>query len=239
MVDHKKPVRLQDLSAAVGQPPQTVLRFLNTLRDRRYVNQDEATLHYYLTMKFFSLGNGVNAQQSIRDVAHPYLVKIAQYYGESACLAIEERSRVIYIDVEYDSDAFLNVTQRIGKEAPLYCTGVGKLFLLNRTKEEVIHYMENTEIKAFTKNTITTASGILSELERIQERGYAVDDEECEIGACCLAAPIRDSTGEVIACISVAGPLTRLNKEKMDFIVPTILEITQKISKEFGYSSVN
>ena len=229
---HQKPVRLHEISAAVGQPPQTVLRYLNTLQDQRYVNKAADTMQYYLTMKLCQLGNQVNSQNSIRAIVRPYLAEIVQHSGESACLAVEEQNEVVYIDVEYDPDTILKVTTRIGKAAPLYCTGVGKLLLLNRSEPQLLSYIQNTDLHAFTPNTITTPQALLQEINHIRKNGYAIDKEECELGVCCLAVPILTHNNEILACISISGPISRLNQKKMSALTPFLLNISKKISLE-------
>lgn len=128
----------------------------------------------------------------------------------------------------------LRIMQYIGKRAPMYCTGIGKR-LLNRTEDEVRAMMGQAEMKRYTSNTITTAEPLLKELARIRSRGWATDDEECEMGARCVAAGIYDYTGRIIGGISVSGPTTRLTTDWIPKIAALVVEAGREISGRMGW----
>ena len=229
------PVRLQNLAENLGLHPATTLRFLHTLIKHDYVYQDSETLKYGLTMKLSNLSGHISANYSLKNVISPYLRKLAQKTSESVCLALEEDNHVIYIDVENSPDQVLKAYQRIGKVAPLYCTGVGKLFLADFESERLEHFLSGAPFRAYTPSTITTREGLLGEILRIREDGVSYDNEECEVGAICIAAPIRDYTGRVVAAISITGPMFRINEGFIRENRGILLEAAQKISTQLGY----
>lgn len=235
MAESKESLRLQDIARRVDMPASTTLRFLNTLMKSGYARQDPVSLRYSLTLKFMHIGSLVSSQISIRDVAHPYLTELAQKCNESVCLAIEQDMEIVYIDVIDGPDGMLKITQRIGKLAPIHSTGIGKLILLNYDLNQLEHIIEVKGLKALTPNTITSKEELLSELERIREKGYALDDEECELGARCLSAGIKDYTGKYVAGISVSGPTTRMTMEYIDQIKDVVVDTANKISEELSY----
>mgnify|MGYP000855191965 CR=1 FL=1 len=235
MAKEKAPMRLLDISEKLSLPASTILRFLNTLMAYNYVNQDPETLQYSLSVKFCQIGHLIYSQFSIREVARPYLLELAHKCQESTCLAIEDDMSVVYIDVVEGPDSILRTTQRIGKVAPLHCTGVGKLLLLNYSLEKLDKLITDKGLPAFTDKTITTKEALLSELEKIRLQDYALDNEECEIGARCIAAPIKDYTEKTIACISVSGPVSRLTQEKMEESKVIIKQIAKRLSQKLGY----
>lgn len=235
MAKASKPMRLQDIAASVDQPASTAIRFLNTLVQRGYVNQNPETNKYSLSIKFCQLGNLVSAQISIRDTIRPYLEELSLYCKESACLTIERNMQVVYIDVVEGPDSMLKALQRIGHVAPLHCTGVGKLFLLNYTVPQIDTFIKDKGLDYYTDHTITTKKDLLEELSLIKNTIYSMDNEECELGAKCVAAPIRDYTGEVIACISVTGPISRMTPDKIDLIREKILASAYELSSILGY----
>jgi len=143
----------------------------------------------------------------------------------------------MYIDAVDGPDNMLKTLQRIGKRAPLHCTGVGKLMLLNYDHAKLDTLIEKYGLISMTPNTITNKDDLLAELRKVSENDFALDDEECELGARCLAAPIRDYTGNVIAAISVSGPTNRMTMKKIDEFKTYILEIACNISKALGYKS--
>lgn len=236
MAESKGPLRLQDIAAGVGYPASTVIRFLNTLMKYGYVNQDKDTLKYSLSFKFCKIANQISSQLSIRDIIKPYLLELSNKCEESACLAIEENMMALYIDSVEGPDSILKTTQRIGKSAPLHSTGVGKILLLNYSNEELDTLIAQKGLLQLTKHTITTKEALLAELDKTRKRGYAIDDEECEIGARCIAAPVKDYTGKIIASISVSGPVSRMTMHKIDYIAKTIMSYSDKISRELGYT---
>jgi len=237
MAQSKESLRLQDIAQRVDMPASTALRFLNTLMQCGYARQDAVNLRYSLTLKFMHIGSLVSSQISIRDVARPYLANLAQKCNESVCLAIEQDMEIVYIDVIDGPDGMLKITQRIGKLAPIHSTGIGKLMLLNYDLKQLDHIIEKKGLKALTPNTITSKDELLQELDKIKQRGYALDDEECELGARCLSAGIKDYTGKYVAGISVSGPTTRMTMEYIEQIKDIVIETADKVSRELSYRS--
>jgi DNA-binding IclR family transcriptional regulator len=234
MAGHSGPMRLQEVANAVSQPPSTTLRFLNTLMDYGYAGQDPANLHYFLTMKFCRIGTLISRQIKMREVVRPFLDVLTRKFGESTCLAISQDDYVVYIDVVDGPDHILQTLQRIGKIAPLHSTGVGKCLLLDYTEGQ-LSKLAGKGLSGLTKNTITTESALLAELSKVRRQGYGEDNEECEIGVRCVAAPIRDYSGKVIAAISTSGPTHRLNTEKLKLVRVELPATAAGISKRLGY----
>ncbi len=232
LAENRRPMRLQDISSSLNLPASTVLRFLKNLLEIGYVIQSSDTLKYSLSLKFCRIGEAVKSQISIRDTARPYLIELSELCGEASCLAIEENMEVVYVDVVEGPDKMVQTLQRIGKRAPMYCTGVGKLLLLNHDADK---YLSNTALRALTQHTLIETEAIKQELLSCSQQDMAMDDEECEIGARCIAAPIRDFTGRIVAAISVSGPTSRMTKEKIQVIKDTLRVISKKISNALGY----
>lgn len=229
------PMRLQDISEKLNIPGSTAMRFLKTLVQQNYVSQSPETLRYALTLKVCHIGDLAGAQFNIRDVARPALRELSARFGESSCLAIEENLSAVYLDVAEGADSILKVTQRIGKIAPLHCSGVGKSLLLSFSAENLDRLIAERGLPRLTDHTITTKEALLEELARIRQAGVSLDLEECELGASCIAAPIRDYTGRVAASISVTGPTSRMTREKMALIEPVLLEKAAQISAQLAY----
>jgi IclR family KDG regulon transcriptional repressor len=128
------------------------------------------------------------------------------------------------------------VTQRIGKRAPLYCTGIGKLLLTNYSEQELEDYYRDTKIVGYTEKTITTLQELKAELDKIREQGFAIDDGECDIGASCVAAPVRDYRGVVVAGLSITAPSLRLTPERINSVIPVIRGFADELSRALAYS---
>ncbi len=230
------PMRLQDIAGKVSQPPSTTLRFLNTLMDYGYAGQNDDTLQYFLTMKFSRIGDLVSRQVKIRDVVRPFLEELSKKFEESAVLAVEQSMNVVYIDVVDGPDHLLQTLQRIGKIAPLHCTGVGKCLMLDFDDKKIGELVKTRGLPALTKNTIKTKDALSVELSKAKQQGYAEDSEECEIGVRCVAAPLRDYSGKVVAAISISCPISRLPQEKLSFVRKELSAVSKEISKRLGYN---
>ena len=125
----------------------------------------------------------------------------------------------------------------IGRRAPAYCTGVGKVLLAYLPESELTAFLQTIKLERFTKNTITDPDLLKREIQLIRERGYSVDNEESTPGIRCVAAPILDASQHVIASISISGPSVRITDEKIPELADMVIETSQEISKALGYFS--
>lgn len=230
LADSSVPLKVKELSAMLEMPGSTVLRFLHSLIEEGYAMQEKESNRYYLTMKIPQIGERVNSHFNLREVIHPYLVELMKNCGESTCLAIEVDRKTTYIDAVEGPQRILQTLQRIGKRAPLHSTGVGKNLLLNYSEEQIDDLIRDIKLEKLTEHTITTKEDLLQELQKVRELGFALDNEECEVGVKCVAAPIWDYRKQVVASISVSGPALRLQAEKFEFIKNQIIKTAQVIS---------
>lgn len=229
------PMRLQDIALRTDLPASTALRMVNTLLVYGYINQDPDTLRYSLSLKFAQIGSVVASQFSLRQLAHPYLVELSHRCQESCCLAVEENMELVYTDVVDGPHSMLRIMQMVGKRAPLHATGIGKLLLLNYSPEQLDEFIRVRGLPAITPNTACTKTALLKQLEQIRAQGYALDAEEYELGARCVAAPIYDYTGLVVAGVCISGPASRLPESHIEEIIPAVKETAVKISHLLAY----
>jgi DNA-binding IclR family transcriptional regulator len=128
----------------------------------------------------------------------------------------------------------VRMSQGLGSRAPAHCTSVGKA-LLAFQPPEVLQQVIDNGLKQFTEHTITDPEALRAELATIRQKGYAIDDEEFEVGLRCIAAPIRDHSGHVTAAISVAAPVQRMSKKNVQVTVPSVLSAAESISRRLGH----
>jgi Transcriptional regulator len=235
MTEQSEPLRLQDIAKLCSMNSSTTLRFLTALQRRNYVAQDIDSGRYYLTFKICALAQNVSTLFDMRGIAIPFMRNVSQIFGESCNLAMENDMTVVYIDVANVPNKMLMSTQRIGNIAPMHCTGVGKLFLSEYSSVELERLVAVKKLTHFTEYTISDLASLRTELERIRNAGYAFDNEECEIGARCIAAPVRDYTGRIKAGISVSGPAIRMTDEHIFAHLPCLLEAAEQISLRMGW----
>lgn len=233
--DKMKPMRIQDIAKELDMNSSTVVRFLATLVSHGYVAQDRETLKYYLTYKICTIANKVSSNIEIRDILQPFSKAIAAVFNESVCIAIEQNMSMVYIDVIEGQNQMLRAMHRIGNVAPMHCTGVGKLLLLNHDETYIDKMIAQKGLTKFTDNTITTKKELMNELDKIRMQGYSLDNEECEIGAKCVAVPVKDFTGKAVAGISITGPISRMNEIITEKNIEYLKETAHRASKKLGY----
>lgn len=234
LAESGQPMRLLDLAKATNMNTSTTLRFLNSLIECGYVFQNPDTQKYMLTLRIVSIADSSNVLSRMKDILRDVLTQLAYDCNESVCLAVNQENEVLYLDVVDGPSRILKATQRIGHNAPLYCTGVGKLMLLDYSPEQ-LKSIANKGMEKLTENTITTLKGLKIELEKIKLNMYAIDNEECEYGLRCIAAPIFNKNDEIIAALSVTGPSGRLTDHKIDEIRGAVTNAAEKASSLLGY----
>ena len=138
--EQEEPVRLQDIARLVEMNTSTALRFITTLQKKGYVAQDFDTGRYFLTYKICAVASNVSSRKGLRDISVPFLRSVSHIFNESANIAEEHDMSVVYIEAVAGPKTMLMTTQRIGNIAPMHCTGVGKLLLLNYTEPQIDHF---------------------------------------------------------------------------------------------------
>jgi len=217
-------------------PQSTVLRFLNTFIDFGYVSQDQESSCYYLTLKLAEIGSRAKDSFPFQDSLAKYVRRIAQEFNESASLCIENNMQMVYMVTQDSPSRMLQTLHRIGRIAPMHATGVGKIHLLNYSDDKFNELNKKFGFHKITANTITNMDLLKKEVAKIRKQGYALDNEECEEGVRCIAVPVRNFSGDVVAAFSLSAPVTRLNRERTDEIIVYLKNISAEASKELGWS---
>jgi IclR family KDG regulon transcriptional repressor len=233
----EKELGVTDLAERAGMHKSTVYRFLNSLKELGYVRQNSANEKYSLTLKLFELGSSVLARMELWEQAHPIMEQLAEQTRETVHLAVLDEDRPVYLG-KFESTQALRVSMssRIGQSAPIYCTGVGKLLLAHAPPEQVKQILERQELRRFTDRTITDRALLARELETIRRQGFAFDDEEHEVGVRCVAAPVRDSQGTIVAALSISMPSVRLPDSEIPGYWELVTKAADEISSRIGAS---
>ncbi len=226
---------IRELSAMTGFPPATIHRMVSTLMDRRYFAKDPITRKYSLSLRFLELGSKVQNQFDLPRIARPYMEKIMAETKESINLAVPDEDEMVYIDQVRSYHSILQLFTRPGARVPLYNTGVGKLFLSLLSPSDLKAYLERVPLSARTPCTLVKPKDLQRDLAGIRERGYAVDDEEFEIGVRCVGALLFDHTQGAVAAISISGAVVRISQDKIESIGKLIKGYALAISKELGF----
>ncbi|ABR47466.1 Transcriptional regulator IclR-like protein [Alkaliphilus metalliredigens QYMF] len=234
--DSEDGLGITEISTKIVLHKSTVHRLLATLIYKGYVEQNEKTNKYKLTLKLFELGHKRIEKMDILSIAKPYLRQLMEKTNEVIHLVVREGAEIVYID-KVESENTIRMHSSIGKRSPAYCTSVGKAILAHLTEEEVEKVWRASEIRKLTKFTITDLDEMKQTLKGIREKGYSLDEQENELGVRCVGAPIFDYSGNVFAAISISGPTIRVTKERAEEFTQWIIEYSQQISKELGYRS--
>ena len=221
------------LATRLGLAKSTVHRLATTLVEYDILEQNRESGKYRLGLALFELGTLVRRKMDAASASHNEITQLAESTGETVQLAILDHLSVLYIRIRESRQA-VRMSSSLGSRAPAHCTSVGKALLAHAPAELVSQVIENG-LKRFTVNTITEPSALLEELASVRTRGYAVDDEEIEVGLRCVAAPIRDHSGHVVAAISVAAPVQRMTKKNIQSTVPGVVAAAEAISRRLGY----
>ena len=207
-------------------------RFLTTLRDLGYVEKTGEG-RFRLTFKVVELGMKKLDGFKIRQSVHPFLQEMALVCGETVNLGHWDGTAIVHLD-KIDSTEILRLDVGLGALAPAYCTGLGKAVLAFLPDDELEDYLQSVEWVVMSPKTITTPEKLKTEIQKIREHGYAIDDEELSLGLRCVAAPVFDHTGRPTYALSVSGPTQRMTKKKIKTIQATLLPLCSRISRLIG-----
>ncbi|BAJ32247.1 MULTISPECIES: IclR family transcriptional regulator [Kitasatospora] len=223
---------LDQLAELIGVHKTTVLRLLQSLEEERFVHRD-AQYRYHLGAGLFALSSLALEQRSIRRTAAPHLAELNAATGQTVHLAAYEGGEAVYID-KYDSRHPVRMYSRIGLRAALHNTAVAKVLLADLPPGERRRVVDRIEFTVHTPNTLTSPQALLAELEQVAAQGWAQDHAEHESFINCVAAPIRDASGRVVAAASISVPDVVLPYEQVLDLLPQLLACTRAISTDAG-----
>ncbi|WP_040978393.1 IclR family transcriptional regulator [Oceanobacillus jeddahense] len=226
-------IGVTDLSIILGVSKSTVHRLLMSLYQGGFVRQDSITDKYKLGFHFLEIADVVRENLDVRNIAAPLLNELSSITGETVHLVIRDQDEVVYID-KVESPETIRMYSRVGKRAPMHCTGVGKVFLAYLSMDEVKEIIKEKPLKRFTSNTICSQEDLIKELNLIRKNGYAIDDEEHELGVKCAAAPILNFKGNITAALSVAAPIMRIDSEKFSLMTKQVIKYSNELSELIG-----
>jgi len=227
-------IGLSEIARLTGMNVSTAHRVARTLLKRGYLNQRQKRQKYSLSTKLLQFSHVLNQRMKVRDIASPILDGLNKMVGESVNIAILDQNEAVYIE-HIESNQNLRTFTRVGNRVPLHCTGVGKVFLAHMNGEELEKALNDKGLAAYTQNTITDVKELKRELTIVRREGVSTDDEETEIGVRCIASPVKNSTGSVVAAISVSGPSVRLSPKRIQEIKPLVKSCALEISRALGY----
>jgi DNA-binding IclR family transcriptional regulator len=220
-----------EISTKCKIPYSSAFNILQTMERYGYAKRDQGTGKYSLGLKLLSLGHGKNIQLNARRAVALSLEKLAKQTGLTGHLAILDNNAAVYID-KREGDSYIKINSWIGKRNLLHCTAVGKALIAYKSEREIRDLCDKTLVKR-TKKTITSFKKLMLELAEVCKCGYAVDDEEDEVSGRCVASPIFNASGGVVAAIGVAGIVTQLPDERLKALGAAVRKCAADISQQF------
>ncbi len=230
--DH--PMGLTEIANRVDLHKSTAYRIIETLFRRGYLAKNEDGT-YKIGLKLIDAVSCYINSLELQTEARPYVAKLAAKFGLTAHLGVLDGEYVVYIE-KMDVFSSVRMYSQIGLRMHAYCSSLGKVLLAGRSKEDVEKQMKDCTFIRFTPHTIGNMQDLLEELRKVRKQGWAIDDEEYELGNRCIAAPIYDYCGEIVAAISASGSTIQITDEKIPQIAEGVMQIAQEISKGIGYT---
>lgn len=214
----------------------TAYRVLSTLEGLNYLERDPITRLYRPGLKVLQLGFTAISNLDVREVAHPFLVKLSQDLGETVSLAVLDGVYTVYVD-RVRNQAIVGVVLGVGSRLPAHCSSLGKVLLSDLPTDELERRLAQAELTSFAPNTISSQQDLISELSKVREQGYAIGDEELAVGLRAAAAPIRDINHRIVAAINATGATINISYERLNNeIIPALIETAHQISITLGYT---
>jgi DNA-binding IclR family transcriptional regulator len=227
-------LQLHEIATQTQVNKSTAYRFLAHLESESYLFRDEAGA-YVVGPKLARLGSGAAYHATLRNMGRPVLRTIAQVTKETVNLGTLDGHDVLYLDVMESPHTFRMVSQS-GMRRPVHCTALGKAILAFLPAEQREEILPTLTFERRTRYTISNLMQLRKELTQVVRRGYALDNQETELGAVCVAAPILDESGKVAGALSVSGPVTRISPQRCQSLAIRLKSGTRRISEALGHT---
>lgn len=214
--------------------PSTAYRLLATLESHGFVAQDPDTKKYSIGYGVLEVASGLLRRLSVVEIAQPHMRMLSTRTGENTHVAVRDRLSAVSVGTE-SATGILRVETTIGSAEPLHCTAVGKALLADHSHALLLELYGSQRLQRYTPHTITTVDELDAELARVRRIGYAFDDEELHPGVRCIAAPVRNHRGRIVAAFGLSSPAVRLTRERIPNLAAQICESAEAISAQLGH----
>jgi len=226
--DSRKPQTIANISQKTGIPRAAVRRCLHTLRELGYV--DAELNNFSLRPKVLTLGYSYLSSTPLTVSAQPYLNDISRTLNESSSMAVLEDGEVLYV-ARASTSRVMSVALNTGSRLPAYCTSLGRVMLAHLPPAELERYLAKTKLRAMTENTVVNQKRLREILADVRRDGYAINDEELELGLRSIAVPVRGASGQVLAALNVGAQAARVSVKQLEKeFLPVLLRGAQELA---------
>jgi DNA-binding IclR family transcriptional regulator len=223
-----------DISRKLKIPKSSASYILRTLEKQGYLNREPGTGKYRVGLKVLSLSRGALSGLDVREVALPIMRRLMEQTSLTCHLAILDGPDAVYIE-KVAPQGFIKMDTWVGRRMRVHATSVGKALVAHITRERLEKILSEQGMEKRTPKTITTVPRLLKELEKVREQGYAVDDEENNMGARCVGAPVFNQHGSIEASLGLSGTINQVNAQTMPRILPALKDAARHVSMQLGY----
>jgi IclR family pca regulon transcriptional regulator len=226
--DQRRSLTIAQISHKTGIPRAAVRRCLHTLKQLGYADSDAN--NFSLKPKILTLGYSYLSSTPLTVSAQPCLNGISRTLNESCSLAVLDDNEVLYVSRSATS-RIMSVALNTGSRLPAYCTSLGRVMLAHMPDEALKAYLDKVKLRAYTERTVVSAKRLKEILAGVRQNGYAIVEEELEVGLRSIAVPVRGASGNVLAALNVGAQATRVTSRQMEEeFLPVLLKGSQELS---------
>jgi DNA-binding IclR family transcriptional regulator len=223
-----------EISRKLQIPKSSASYILRTLEKQAYLNRDPGSGRYRVGLKILSLSRGALTGIDVREVALPIMRHLMQKTSLTCHLAILDGPEAVYIE-KVEPEGFIRMDTWVGRRMRVHATSVGKALVAHIAQQRLEKMLSERGMEKRTPKTITSVARLLKELEKVRTQGYAVDDEENNLGARCVGAPVFDQNGAIEAALGLSGTIGQVNAHTMPRILEALKDAARHISMQLGY----
>lgn len=223
-----------EISRKLNIPKSSASYILRTLETQGYLTRDAESGKYRVGLKILSLSRGALNGRDVRGIALPIMRHLTHQTGLTCHLAVLDGPEAVYIE-KVEPEGFIRMDTWVGRRMRVHATSVGKAIVAHIAQEELEKIARKSGMEKRTPKTITSLPRLLKELEKVRAQGYAVDDEENNLGARCVAAPVFDDRGAIEAALGLSGTTQQVSPQTMPRILEALKDSARHISMGMGY----
>ncbi len=223
-----------DISRKLKIPKSSASYILRTLEKQGYLNREPGTGKYRVGLKVLSLSRGALSGLDVREVALPIMRRLMEQTSLTCHLAILDGPDAVYVE-KVAPQGFIKMDTWVGRRMHVHATSVGKALVAHISRERLEKILSQQGMQKRTPKTITTVPRLLKELEKVRQQGYAVDDEENNMGARCVGAPVFNQHGSIEASLGLSGTINQVNAHTMSRILQALKDAARHVSMQLGY----
>jgi DNA-binding IclR family transcriptional regulator len=235
-LSHGGALSAPELAARLGLPRSSAHELVSTLASRGYLTAlEDQPSKFALGLRVFELGSIYAAALDLPREGHQVARAVSARCNETVHLAVLDQTEVVYI-AKVDSTHAVRMVSAVGRRLPAHCTAVGKMLLSGLSDQELLgRYGKSKPLAAMTPSSITSLAHLRRELAVIRSRGLAVDDCESNVDVRCVAAPVYDREGQMVAAMSTSVPVIRMRPRRREELAGLVKQGAQDLSRRLGF----